>query len=469
MLRIRQIKIEVTKFSNEILKEAISKKLRIDLSLITSFRIVKESLDARNKNEIFYVYEVDVSVKNEENVLKKVHSQDIFIAPNEEYVLPKEGNVTLKDRPIIVGSGPAGLFTGYLLAKSGYRPLILERGEKVEDRIKTVEQFWKTGKLNTDSNVQFGEGGAGTFSDGKLNTLVNDAYFRKKKVLETFVECGAPSDILYSYKPHIGTDILTSVVRNMRNKIIEMGGEFLYNTCLTDIFITSGNVTSIEVNHQKIMPCSCLVLAIGHSSRDTFQMLYDKKIQMEAKPFAVGLRVEHLQDMINESQYGKKYKDLLGSASYKLTYKATNGRGVYSFCMCPGGYVVNASSEKNRLAINGMSNHARDSKNSNSAIIVTVYPRDFGSHPLDGIHFQRELEEKAYQLGSGKIPTQLLGDFYLNKVSTDFKEVKPIVKGDYAFSNLNLLLPLEIQEALKEAFLEFGKKIKGFDRDEVVR
>lgn len=236
MLRIRQIKIEVTKFSNEILKEAISKKLRIDLSWITSFRIVKESLDARNKNEIFYVYEVDVSVKNEENVLKKVHSQDIFIAPNEEYVLPKEGNVTLKDRPIIVGSGPAGLFTGYLLAKSGYRPLILERGEKVEDRIKTVEQFWKTGKLNTDSNVQFGEGGAGTFSDGKLNTLVNDAYFRKKKVLETFVECGAPSDILYSYKPHIGTDILTSVVRNMRNKIIEMGGEFLYNTCLNRYF-----------------------------------------------------------------------------------------------------------------------------------------------------------------------------------------------------------------------------------------
>ena len=283
MLRIRQIKIEVTKFSNEVLKEAISKKLRIDLSWITSFRIVKESLDARNKNEIFYVYEVDVSVKNEENVLKKVHSQDIFIAPNEEYVLPKEGNVTLKDRPIIVGSGPAGLFTGYLLAKSGYRPLILERGEKVEDRIKTVEQFWKTGKLNTDSNVQFGEGGAGTFSDGKLNTLVNDAYFRKKKVLETFVECGAPSDILYSYKPHIGTDILTSVVRNIN---IHLDKNFYEEEFNTDV----SKDTSMLVNKYYLLgsdyaPSDLVTISQTYSwgdagSQKTRKVTYDAFLEM---------------------------------------------------------------------------------------------------------------------------------------------------------------------------------------------
>lgn len=468
MIRIRQLKIEVTLDSRYHLLKAISKKLKVSPNEIQNFIIKKQSLDARNKNKIYYVYEVDVSLNNESEILKKNKNPDILLSPNEEYHFIVTGKEKLEKRPIIVGSGPAGLFTAYLLAEHHYNPIIIERGEKVEDRIKTVNTFWQTGKLNTESNVQFGEGGAGTFSDGKLNTLVSDKEYRGRKVLEIFASCGAPQEILYSYKPHIGTDILVNVVKNMRKKIIEMGGEFLYNTCLTDIKIKNHKLVEIEVNNKDRVECNTLILAIGHSSRDTFQMLLNHKLDMESKPFAVGIRVEHNQEMINKSQYGDKYKDLLENASYKLTYKASNHRGVYSFCMCPGGYVVNASSENNRLATNGMSNYKRDSKNANSAIIVTVFPRDFGNHPLDGMRFQMKLEEKAYQLGSGNIPVQLLGDFMKNRNSSDFKTVEPIFKGKYQFANLNELLPSEISIALKEAFPYFGRKIIGFDYDDTI-
>lgn len=468
MLRVRQIKVEATSNNEENIKKALAKKLRIDISHIKSFSIKKQSLDARNKNEIFYVYAADVSLQDEKDILRRNHSNDIEITPKEEYFFSVTGMKELKNRPVIVGSGPAGLFCAYLLAEHGYQPLIIERGEKVEDRIQTVEKFWNTGKLNPESNVQFGEGGAGTFSDGKLNTLVNDTNYRGKRAFEIFVECGAPKEILYSYKPHIGTDILVEVVKNMRKKIITMGGEFLYNTCLTNIVIENNILTEIEVNHNQKISCDCLILAIGHSSRNTFQMLLENKVNMEPKPFAVGVRVQHTQNMINESQYGSKYKNLLGSASYKLTYKASNGRGVYSFCMCPGGYVVNASSEENRLAINGMSYYNRDSKNANSAIIVTVFPRDFGEKPLDGVEYQRRLEEKAYELGNGSIPIQLLKDFMNYKTSTSFGKVEPIMKGNYQFSNLNDLLPDEICDSLKEAFPYFGKKIHGFDDEDTI-
>ena len=468
MIRVRQIKIEVTLDSRERLLKAISKKLRIAIDDIKDFTIKKQSLDARNKNEIYYVYEVDVLVDNEHEVLKRNHSSDIIITPDENYKFKVSGSIKLEHSPVVVGSGPAGMFAAYLLAENGYKPIIIERGEKVEDRIKTVNKFWETGVLNKESNVQFGEGGAGTFSDGKLNTLVSDKDNRGKKVFETFIECGAPYDILYSYKPHIGTDILTEVVKNMRNKIIKMGGCFLYNTCLTNIEIKNNKLVGIEVNNQNKIECEALILAIGHSSRDTFKMLFDNNINMEAKPFAVGVRVQHSQNMINESQYGDKYKDLLGSASYKLTYKASNNRGVYSFCMCPGGYVVNASSEDKKLAINGMSNHNRDSKNANSAIIVTVFPRDFGNSPLDGIEFQRCLEEKAYKLGNGNIPIQLLGDYLKNRNSTSFGTTQPIFKGNYQFADLNKLLPNDINKSLKESFTYFGKKIKGFDNDDTI-
>lgn len=463
MYGIRQIKVRVEEDNIDNLLNKVCKKVNISLDDIQSYGIIKKSLDARNKNEIFFVYEVYIET------LKSIKlNNDIYIYDNSEYVFPEAGNKVLNNRPIIVGSGPSGLFCSYLLAKYGYKPLVIERGECVEDRLKSIENFWNGGKLNTNSNVQFGEGGAGTFSDGKLNTLIKDENNRMGFVFKKFVEFGASEEILYSYKPHVGTDVLINVVRNMRNEIIKLGGEFRFNSCVTDININDNRVNSVIINNTEEVKTDLVVLAIGHSSRDTFDLLNKKNINMEAKPFAVGLRVIHSQDMINESQYGLKYKDMLGSSSYKLTYKASNGRGVYSFCMCPGGYVVNASSEENRLCINGMSYSKRDSSTANSAIVVTIFPRDFGNNPLDGVKFQRELEEKAYKLGNGKIPIQLYGDYILNKVSSSFGKVEPNFKGGYTFSNLNELLPLELNDSIKEAFKDFGKKIKGFDNDDTI-
>ena len=467
MLRVRQIKIKLELDTKEEVIKETCKKLGIKKEELTFFQIRKQSLDARKKEEIHYVYEVEIETPKEAIILKKKHSNDIVKTEKEQYKIEFFGEKKLKNRPIIVGSGPAGLFASYILAENNYHPIIIERGEKVEDRVNTVNEFWKTRKLNKNSNVQFGEGGAGTFSDGKLNTLVKDSHSRFQKVFETFIEAGAPEEIRYLQKPHIGTDLLRIVVKNMREKIISMGGEFRYNTCLTDIFLEDGKVKEIEVNHQEKIPCDCLVLAIGHSARDTFHMLYEKKLNMEAKPFALGIRIEHPQDMINKSQY-KDHYNLLPPASYKLTYTTKENRGVYSFCMCPGGYVVNASSEEGRLAINGMSDYKRDSENANSAIVVTVTPSDFGNHPLDGINYQQNLEEKAYQEGQGKIPVQLWKDFKENKTSTSFLEVSPVFKGEVTFGNLNHIFPVEIINALKEAIPFFGTKIEGYDREDAI-
>lgn len=467
MIRVRQVKVRLEKNSEEEIIKQASKKLRIDVSLVQDIIIQKKSLDARKKDEIYYVYEVDVQVEDENLILNRINSNDIFLTPNEEYKFLVTGTKKMKFRTIIVGSGPAGLFSAYLLAEYGYKPLIIERGECVEERIKSVEEFWNTGILNPNSNVQFGEGGAGTFSDGKLNTLVKDKEFRMKKVFEIFVEHGAPKDILYENKPHIGTDVLRKVVASMRNKIIDNGGEIRYNTCLTDLVIKDGILEGIQVNGNETIPCENLILAIGHSARDTFKMLSNHNILMNPKPFAIGIRIMHPQDMINESQYGEVSK-YLPPASYKLTYTTSKKRGVYSFCMCPGGYVVNASSENGRLAINGMSNRARDTKNANSAIVVTVSPNDYGLSPLDGIEFQRSLEEKAYKLGNGLIPIQLLKDFNKNKCSTSLGGVEPVFKGDYMLSNINDIFPEYITEAIKEALPVFGNKIKGYDRDDAI-
>ena len=463
MIRVRQVKISIQNNSLEEIKNKIASKLKVKVEDIKNIKINKQSIDARKKENIMFVYEFDVSVLNEEKILSKNKSNDILLTPNEEYVFPKG---CVKD-VIIVGAGPAGLFASYMLVQNGFKPLIIERGEKVEDREVTVQEFWENGILNKNSNVQFGEGGAGTFSDGKLNTLVKDKNFRMKKVFEIFVECGAPKEIMYLNKPHIGTDVLKKVIKNMREKIISMGGIFRYNTTLTDIIIENGKVKQIEVNNAEIIDCENLVLAIGHSARDTFEMLYERKLNMSAKPFAVGVRIQHPQKMIDISQYGNNYK-LLDPASYKLTYTASNKRGVYSFCMCPGGYVVNASSEEGYLAVNGMSNHARESENSNSALVVTVSPNDFGDNPLDGIQFQRKLEKLAYEKGKGKIPVQLLEDFKNNKVSKSFKEVNPIFKGKYEFADLNEILPKYICDSLKEAIDEFDKKIKGYNRGDAI-
>ncbi len=468
MIRIRQIKIPIEKDNINHLKKKASIILKCPESDIQKLSISKKSLDARKKPNIFYIYEVDIDVKNEKHLLKKHQSnKDIFLTPEEKYVYPKIGNKKLRHRPIIVGSGPAGLFCAYLLAELGYRPIIIERGEKIEERVKSVENFWKTGVLNKNSNVQFGEGGAGTFSDGKLNTLVKDKSFRMKKVFEIFVESGADKDILYTNNPHIGTDVLRKVIINLRKKIIDFGGEFRYKTTLTNINMKENKMTSIEINHKEIIETDILVLAIGHSARDTFEMLDKKAFSLEPKPFAIGLRIQHSQELININQYGKNSK-LLPPASYKLTYQTKEGRGVYSFCMCPGGYVVNASSEERRLAINGMSYHDRNSQNANSAIVVTISPKDYGTNPLDGLTFQRELEEKAYALGNGKIPIQTLKDFHNFVESKKLGNIKPIFKGDYQLADLNKLFPSYITDSIKEALLHFNQKIPGFNDDNAI-
>lgn len=468
MLRVRQLKITVNNDNENNLIKAVCKKLRVQKEDVLDCFIRKQSIDARNKNDIFYVYEVDVELKNEMVVLSKNKSSDVFVAPNLEYNFIKSGAEKLKHRPVIVGAGPAGLMAGYILAENGYNPIIVERGECVESRINSVKKFWEEGVLSPNSNVQFGEGGAGTFSDGKLNTLVKDENNRCRKVFETFVKCGAPNDILYSYKPHIGTDLLIDVVKNMRNEIKSMGGSFLYDSCLTNIEIGDNKLKRIEINNDKKIDCDVLILAIGHSARDTFSLLYDLGINMEAKPFAVGIRVQHSQAEIDMAQFGERYKDILSPATYKLTYRASNNRGVYSFCMCPGGYVVNASSEEGRLAVNGMSYNKRDSENANSAIVVTVTPDDFGNKPLDGVNYQRILEEKAYNVGNGKIPVQLLKDFMSNSISKEFGNVKPVFKGEHKFADINEILPKDITYSIKEVFGNFGKKIKGFDKDDAV-
>lgn len=460
MIRIRQINVAIDEDENELITKC-AKKLKTNKENIEEYKIVKKSIDARDKQNIVFCYEVDIKAKNEDEILRKNKSKDIFEASNTQYEFKITGKQKMKNRPVIVGSGPAGLFCGYMLASYGYKPIIIERGEQIEKRVKTVETFWKEGNLNKESNVQFGEGGAGTFSDGKLNTLVKDKMGRNKKVLEMFVEAGAPNEILYLNKPHIGTDLLRNVIINLRNKIINMGGDIRYNSCLTNIEIQDSHIKSIEINNNEKIETEVLILAIGHSARDTFRMLNKNEIKMEPKPFAVGVRVQHPQEKINYSQYGN-FKDILPPATYKLTYHSSNGRGVYSFCMCPGGYVVNASSEDRRLAINGMSNHSRDSKNANSAIVVTVTPNDFNGNLFGGLEFQEKLEEKTYEIGKGKIPIQTLKDFMENKKTEKIGSVELEMKGDYSLANLNEILPDYIAESLKEAFINFDKKIKGF-------
>ena len=330
-----------------------------------------------------------------------------------------------------------------------------------------MEKFWETGSLNPNSNVQFGAGGAGTFSDGKLNTTVKDKSNRNKEVLRTFVKHGAPNDILYLNKPHIGTDLLRDVIKNMINEIINMGGEIKYQTCLTNIITKDNKLTQIEVNSKEIIPCENLILALGHSSRDTFEMLLKQGLNITPKPFAVGVRIQHPQFLIDFNQYGGNHLSL-PPASYKLTYQTSKKRGVYSFCMCPGGYVVNASSEENKLAINGMSNHNRDSENANSAIIVTISPEDYGNNPLDGITFQRNLEKKAYEIGKGNIPVQLFKDFVQNTPSKNFNSINPIFKEKYTLTNIRDIFPRYINEALIEGIQNFDKKIKGFASDDAI-
>lgn len=461
MLRIREIKINVKEEQNILSK--VAKILKVKESDISNLKINKRSIDARKKPVIYYVYEVDVTLNVSE--YKYINGKNIIETSKEDFNLIVDNPKNFKKRPIIVGCGPAALFCAYTMCLNNVKPIIIERGKKIEERKKDVEEFFETGKLNENSNIQFGEGGAGTFSDGKLNTLVKHNS-SQKKVFEVFVECGASESILYDSKPHIGTDVLEIVIKNLTEKLISLGATFMFNTTLTELVIENNRITKIEVNNQEYIETDTLVLAIGHSARDTFEML-SKYLKMEAKSFAVGVRIEHPQKMISEIQYGKDYK-YLEPASYKLTYQTKKGRSVYTFCMCPGGFVVNASSEQGRLAINGMSNSKRDGKNANSAIVVSVTPKDFGNNLFSGMEFQRELEEKCYNLGNGSIPVSLYKDYKENKETKEFLDVEPLFKGKTKFANINEVFPLFINDSLKEAIEYFGTKIKGFNRDDAI-
>ena len=465
MVRINQIKLDIESGRDE-LEKAILAKLKISKEQLIDFSVVKRSIDAR-KGDVKYVYCVEGNVEDEKRVVSRLHSNDVQVSERIKYSYSVTGTKELKKPPIVVGTGPAGLFCGYMLAKAGYKPVLIERGQDVDNRVKAVEKFWSEGVLNGNCNVQFGEGGAGTFSDGKLNTLVKDNYGRGREVLETFVKFGAPEEILYDNKPHIGTDKLVNVVKNLRKEISNLGGKFLFDTKMTDILLEDGKISAIQIDNAMWLDTEVLVLAIGHSARDTFKMIKDKGFDMTKKAFAIGVRVEHNQDMINTIMYGDK-KDKLPAAPYKLTYTTEKGRAVYSFCMCPGGFVVNASSVPGQLDVNGMSNYDRGERNANSAIIVNVTPEDFGEEDdvLAGVHFQEKWEKKAYEACNGLVPVQLFGDFENNKVSSNFGEIEPNIKGEYSFANIRDILPEYVSEALIEGIHGFSKKIKNYDRED---
>lgn len=461
LIRISQLKLPITHTKAQ-LEKKIAKTLKNPGNSFT-YEIKKQSLDCRHKNDKIFVYTVDVTIRDEQKLAKKVNNNNIMLTEEKPYEFPSPGETPLLHSPVIVGSGPAGLFCGWYLAKAGYCPIILERGEEAEKRQKTVENFWKNGVLDPESNVQFGEGGAGTFSDGKLNTLVKDPYGRNHEVLKRFVAAGAPEEIIYQQKPHLGTDVLVGIVEKMRHEIEEMGGKFCFRSKVTDLIFENNTLKEIEINNDKRIPAQVCVLAPGHSARDTFEMLQKRGVYMEPKSFAVGLRIEHPQEMINMDLYGEPENELLGAASYKVTHKCANGRGVYSFCMCPGGYVVNASSEEHRLAVNGMSYHDRAGENANSAVIVTVTPDDFGSdHPLAGISFQRSLEEKAYQAGQGKVPVQRFGDFKEDQITTSYGMVHSCMKGASVFGDVRGIFPEEIAQSLEDGITAMDHKIHGF-------
>lgn len=497
MIRLNQVKIRTGHSRIQLLHKA-AETLHIPPGDILEMKILRQSLDARKKPELFYSYTLELAVKREEKLLQRFRGKENLVSRSvpAEYVFPEPGKKKQKNPVVIVGMGPAGLFCGYFLALHGYRPVLLERGRCVEERQRDVERFWETGVLDPASNVQFGEGGAGTFSDGKLNTLVKDPQGRNRVVLETFVRFGAKESICYEAKPHLGTDVLRDVVRNMRNEIVRLGGEIRFQSQMTNLELDGGKVAGVEINGREVISCEQLVLAVGHSARDTFSMLYEKKVPMEAKAFAVGLRVEHPQKMINESQYGQETPGEPGAAAYKVTAWAQNGRAVYSFCMCPGGYVVNASSEEGGTVVNGMSYSGRKGANANSAVIVSVTPEDFGSeHPLAGIEFQKKLERKAYELGEGKIPAQRYGDFR-EKVSPgkfgentvaestvteclvrrekperekrQEEEILPQCKGEYVWTDLSELLPVPCRVAFVDGMEAFGRQIRGFNRPDAI-
>ncbi len=471
MLRLTDIQLPLN-HSDAALKDAVIARLRIPVDDMVGYSIFRRSYDARKKSAILLIYALDVEVRNEAAVLQRLKGdRHVTSSPDTSYKFVTSAPVGNWMRPVVIGTGPCGIFAGLILAQMGFRPIILERGKAVRERTKDTWGLWRKAELNPESNVQFGEGGAGTFSDGKLYSQVKDPKHYGRKVLTEFVKADAPPEILYVSKPHIGTFRLVKMVEQMRATIEALGGEFRFQSKVDDIEIANGEVRGVVLASGEKIATRHVVLAIGHSARDTFQMLYDRGVYIEAKPFSIGFRIEHPQSLIDRCRFGPNAGNpILGAADYKLVHHCSNGRSVYSFCMCPGGTVVAATSEPGRVVTNGMSQYSRNERNANSAIVVGITPADYPGHPLAGIAFQQRLESHAFELGGKNYhaPGQLVGDFIVNKASAELGSVLPSYKPGVLLGNLDTSLPDYAITAIREALPAFDKQIKGFAMHDAV-
>ena len=474
MIRITELRLAVDHAPSE-LEDAILKRLAISAKDLVSFIVFKRSYDARKNTALSFIYTIDLSVKDEEGVLKRyAHDEHVRVSPDTTYHFVAKAPAVLAQRPVVIGFGPCGIFAALLLAQMGFKPIVLERGKQVRERTQDTWGLWRKKILNPESNVQFGEGGAGTFSDGKLYSQIKDPKFYGRKVIEEFVKAGAPEEILYVAKPHIGTFRLVGMVEKIRQEIIDLGGEVRFQQKVTGFEIADGGIKAVKLEGGERIEANHVVLALGHSARDTFKTLHENGVYMEAKPFSVGFRIEHPQSLIDKARLGPHAgHPLIGAADYKLVHHAKNGRAVYSFCMCPGGTVVAATSEENRVVTNGMSQYSRNERNANAGIVVNVDPKDYGAtpeNPLAGIDFQRALESKAFELGGKtyEAPGQLVGDFLAGRPSTELGSVIPSYKPGVHLTDLASALPDYAIEAMREALPAFDKKIKGFSMKDAV-
>lgn len=474
MLRLSEIKLPLANATSlhhepEVIQDAVIKKLGIPASDLISMAIFKRGVDARKSHSILFVYTLDIEVKNEAKILAKFKKDPhVKVAPDTSYhFVAKAAEDTKIPRPVIIGFGPSGIFAALILAQSGFKPIVLERGKAVRERTKDTWALWRKSVLDPESNVQFGEGGAGTFSDGKLYSQIKDPKHYGRKVLNEFVKAGAPEEILYVSHPHIGTFRLVGMVEEMRKNIIELGGEIRFQSRVDDIEIENGQVQGVVLQNGERIATNHLVLAVGHSARDTFEMIHKRGIYIEAKPFSIGFRIEHPQSLIDHARFGPNAQHpVLGAADYKLVHHAKNGRSVYSFCMCPGGTVVAAASEEGRVVTNGMSQYSRNERNANAGIVVGIDPeKDYPGDPLAGMEFQRKWEARAFELGGKnyKAPGQLIGDFINGKPSTEFGAVQPSYTPGVHLTDLSTALPEYAITAIREALPAFAKQIKGFD------
>ena len=477
MLRITEVKLPLDHPESD-LQAAVLARLAIAPAELVGFTVFRRAYDARKSSNIFFIYTLDVEVKDEGAVLQRCHKDShIGPAPDTSYRFVTQAAPDETRRPIVIGTGPCGLFVGLILAQMGFKPIILERGKIVRERTKDTWGLWRQGKLNPDSNVQFGEGGAGTFSDGKLYSQIKDPRHLGRKVLTEFVQAGAPEEILFISKPHIGTFRLVKMVEAMRATMLALGAEIRFESRVEEILIDTDaagqrQVKGVVLANGETLWSDHVALAVGHSARDTFQMLYDKGVYVEAKPFSIGVRIEHPQTLIDKARFGRfAGHPLLGAADYKLVHHAKNGRAAYSFCMCPGGQVVAATSEPGRVVTNGMSQYSRAERNANSGMVVDVSPeKDFPGHPLAGIEFQRYWESKAFEAGGGtyQAPAQLVGDFLAGRPSTAFGSVQPSYQPGVHLTDLSLCLPDFVVQAIREALPAFGRQIRGYDMADAI-